>query len=136
MDTPPPFVARHPKACFLFLCWDGPDAPSLRARDLDGHLAHVERHWRDYVIAGPMREPGGEQLIGSMFLLLADTLDAAWDVMNADPYFRNNQYARIEAKHFTASIGQWIGGKIWSDADSIRHRAAGGPADQALSNER
>lgn len=123
----PPTVARHPLQCFVFACWDGPDAHALRARDLDGHLAHVERHWRDYIIAGPLRAPGGEVLIGSMFLVLAPTLEDAWTLMHGDPYIANGQYARIEAHHLTQSIGQWIGGKVWENAEFIRHRAAGGP---------
>jgi uncharacterized protein YciI len=131
MTIAPPTVARHRQPCFVFLCWDGPGAAALRQRDLDGHLAHVEAHWQSYVIAGPLREPGGEALIGSMFLVLADDIESAWAIMRADPYLNNGQYARVEAKHFTQSIGQWIGGKIWTDTQSIRHRAAGGPPDQS-----
>jgi uncharacterized protein len=128
-DALAPTVARHSSPCFVFLCWDGPDAPALRARDLDRHLAHVEAHWRAYVIAGPLRMPGEDGLSGSMFLVLAPDLDAAWAIMRGDPYITNCQYARIDVRHFTQSIGQWIGGKIWTDAESIRGRAAGGPPD-------
>jgi hypothetical protein len=111
------------------MCWDGPDAAALRLRDLDGHLAHVEKHWRNYVIAGPMREPGGERLIGSLLLVLAEDEAAAWAICRGDPYFTNGQFAEVQVKHFTQSIGLAIGGKIWESADAIRARAAGGPAD-------
>lgn len=132
MTSPPmscPTVPRADSPCFLFLCWDGHGSGPLRSRDLDGHLAHVETHWTRYVIAGPLRAPGEEALVGSMFLVLAPDLEDAWALMRGDPYVTNGQYARIEARHFTQSIGRAIGGKIWESADAIRARAAGGPAD-------
>jgi hypothetical protein len=124
-----PTVPRQVKPCFAVICWDGPDAEHLRARDLDGHLKHVERSWRRYVIAGPMREPGGEKLIGSLLLVLADSAEDALDVCRGDPYFTNGQFRSVEVRHFTQSIGLAIGGKIWDNADSIRARASGGPPD-------
>jgi uncharacterized protein YciI len=122
----PPTVPRPEGDCFLFACWDSPGSAPLRTRDLDGHLAHVEAHWRRYVVAGPMREPGGDALVGSLFLVLAPDVDAAWALMRGDPYVANGMYARIDVRHFTRSIGLAVGGKIWDSADAIRHRAAGG----------
>lgn len=132
MSTPPcPVAPRAEQPTFLVLCYDGPGAAELRARDLDGHLAHVEAHWRRYVVAGPLREPGGEALIGSMFVVYGDTAEEVDALMRQDPYVTNGQYARIETLHFTQSIGRAVGGKIWPSADAIRHRAAGGPPDGA-----
>lgn len=127
MIDPPPTVPRSALPCWAVFAWDGPDAPALRQRDLDGHLAHVEKHWRSYLIAGPMREPGEDRLIGSLLLILAETADAAWSICRGDPYFTNGQFKSVELKNFTQSIGQAIGGKIWADADALRSRAAGGP---------
>jgi uncharacterized protein YciI len=129
MTEPCPTVARGKTPCFVVVCLDGPEAAVLRARDLDGHLAHVEKHWRRYVTAGPLRQPGGEALIGSLFLVLGEHEADVMALMNLDPYMTNGQYASITLHHFTQSIGLFLGGKIWADADSIRHRAAGGPAD-------
>lgn len=127
MTDAPPTVPRSVTPCWAFMCWDGPDASYLRIRDLDAHLAHVEKHWRRYVVAGPMREPGGEKLIGSMLLILADTVEEAWSICRGDPYFTNGQFKTVDVKNFTQSIGQAIGGKIWDSADTLRARAAGGP---------
>jgi len=99
------------------------------AARLDAHLAHVEKNWRRYVIAGPLREPGGEKLIGSLLLVLADSADDAWDLCRDDPYFSNGQFRSVEVKHFTQSIGLAIGGKIWESAQSIGALASGGPPD-------
>lgn len=127
-DTPP-HVARHPQTCFLVTCEDDPAQTPLRVTHLEGHLEHVERHWRRYIMAGPLREPGGDRIVGSAFLVLADDLDAAKALMEADPYVSSPLYARVDYKEMTPSIGQFVGGKIWESRDSIRHRALGGPTD-------
>ena len=74
-----------------------------------------------------MREPGGEALVGSAFLVLADSLEDAKTLMEGDPYITCGMYETIDYKEFTNSIGLFIGGKIWESSDAIRHRAAGGP---------
>ncbi len=125
-DAAPPTVERMPGECFLVICRDGPNAKALRVEHLDGHLAHMEAHWRSYIVAGPMREPGETELEGSVFLVLADNLTDAKALMNQDPYISSDLYASVEYKAFTRSIGQYVGGKIWPSADAIRHLATGG----------
>ncbi len=125
MDQPCPTVARAEGACFLVVCEDGPDAATLRERDLGGHLAHVERHWRRYLVAGPMRAPGQQALSGSLFLVFADDEADARALMAGDPYITNGQYRSVRVFSFTPAIGQWLGGKIWEDVDSLRGHAAG-----------
>lgn len=129
MTDEAPTVPRAGQPCFAFVCRDGPDAAQLRVRDLDGHLLHVERNWRRYLVAGPLREPGGERLAGSLLLVFADSLEDAWDLCRGDPYFANGQFESVEVKHLTPSIGLAIGGKIWENTQSIRALAAGGPPD-------
>lgn len=125
----PPFVARLEKTCFLVICRDGPDSAEPRATHLKGHLDHVEKYWTRYVTAGPIREPGGEALVGSVFLVLADDLADARALMEGDPYITCGMYETITYNEFSNSIGQYIGGKIWESAEAIAHRAAGGPTE-------
>ena len=125
----PPFVPRLEQTCYLVICSDGPDSAEPRATHLKGHLDHVEKFWTRYVTAGPIREPGGEALVGSVFLVLADDLDDAKALMAGDPYITSGMYATITYNEFSNSIGQYIGGKIWESAEAIAHRAAGGPTD-------
>lgn len=124
----PPFVPRLEKTCYLVTCRDGPGSTELRATHLKGHLDHVEAHWTRYVTAGPIRDPGGEALVGSIFLVLADDLQDAETLMAGDPYITCGMYATITYHEFSNSVGQYIGGKIWESADAIAHRAAGGPS--------
>lgn len=125
--TSPPHVKKPEGTCYLVICHDGPGAAEFRALHLDGHLDHVERNWTRYITAGPFRDPGGEALIGSLFLVMGSTLDEVKALMAGDPYIACGMYASVDYKEFTNSIGQFIGGKIWESRDSIRHRAAGGP---------
>lgn len=124
----PRHVPRLDQTCYLVLCRDGPASAEPRKAHLEGHLAHVERHWQRYVTAGPLRQPGGEALIGSLFLVLADSLEDAETLMAGDPYITSGMYERVEYLEFTNSIGRFLGGKIWESAEAIAHRAAGGPA--------
>ena len=125
----PPFVPRLDQTCYLVICKDGSDSAGRRVEHLKGHLDHVEAHWTRYITAGPIREPGGEALVGSVFLVLADSLEDAKTLMNGDPYITCGMYETITYNEFSNSIGQCIGGKIWESAEAIAHRAAGGPMD-------
>lgn len=123
----PPHVPRLAQTCYLVICRDGPGSGDARKAHLAGHLAHVEANWRRYVTAGPIRNPGEEVLVGSVFLVLADTLDDAKTLMAGDPYVTCGMYDSIDYAEFTNSIGRFIGGKIWESAEAIAHLAAGGP---------
>jgi uncharacterized protein YciI len=121
----PPVVPRPAQTCFAFTCFDGPEAPSLRVRDLEGHLAHIEANWERYLIAGPARDPEQPTINGSILLVFADSLDEAWSLMRGDPYFNNGQFARIDVRQFSPAVGLAIGGKTWTDVESVRPLAAG-----------
>lgn len=125
----PPYVPRLDKTCYLVICRDGPDSAGPRAAHLKGHLDHVEKYWTRYVTAGPIREPGGDALVGSVFLVLADSLAEAKTLMEGDPYITSGMYETITYNELSNSVGQFIGGKIWESAEAIAHRAAGGPSE-------
>lgn len=124
-----PTVPRPEQRCFLIIARDIADAEraaQLRSAHLDGHLAHVEAHWRRYINAGPIRNPGETRLIGSTFLVFADSEADARAFASGDPYFSCGLYETVEIFEQTVSIGQYLGGKIWESADAIRAKAAGG----------
>jgi uncharacterized protein len=122
----PPVVARQIQPTFLFVCKDGPDAFALRQEHLAGHLKHVEDHWQSYVTAGPLKEPGKTAIGGSAFIVMAETVEAAWALMKGDPYISSGMYATIEVHDMTMSIGVYPGGKIWESFEAIAARANGG----------
>ena len=118
---------RLEQPCFLVICRDGENSAQKRTQFLKGHLDHVEKNWEKYVTAGPVRIPGSEPLVGSVFLVLADTLNEAKALMEGDPYIASGMYETIEYLEFTNSVGRFIGGKIWESAEAVVERAAGGP---------
>ena len=125
----PPCVPRPAQKCYLVTCLDKPGTAKLRSEHLAGHLAHVEKHWQRYLTAGPIRNPGEEPLIGSVFLVFADSLPDCKSLMEGDPYLTCGMYETIKYNELTNSVGQFLGGKIWEDVDSLAHRALGGPTE-------
>jgi uncharacterized protein len=121
-----PTIPRQAKPTFLFVCKDGPDAPTLRVTHLQGHLTHVEKNWESYVTAGPLKVPGSTTICGSVFLVIAEDIDAAWALMEGDPYMTSDLYATVEVHDMTMSIGVYPGGKIWDSYEAIAARANGG----------
>ncbi len=119
-----PTVDRIDGEVFLVLAFDGPDTAATRDEALDGHLEYVEQRCEDYLICGPLREPGGTDLIGSFFLLVADDEDQARELVSGDPYVRSGMYAEIRVLSATASAGRLMGGVIWESADAIRAATA------------
>lgn len=128
-SNPPPFVPRPAKKCYLVTCLDKPETAHLRSEHLAGHLEHVEKNWQRYLTAGPIRNPGEEPLIGSIFLVFADSLSECKNLMDGDPYLTCGMYETVTYNELTNSIGQFLGGKIWENVESLAHRAAGGPSD-------
>lgn len=122
MTDSPPVVQRQQDKCFLVICRDGADSAVFRKQHLEGHLSHVEKHWRSYVTAGPTRTPGQDEITGSVFLVLSKNLDTAKALMNGDPYITSGMYKTIEYLDFTNSIGLFPGGKIWESVEAIRHK--------------
>lgn len=112
-------VAKLPSQTYMFICTDGPDTAPLRQEHLFGHLDHIEANNNAYRVAGPFHDDASGKIIGSFFLVKADTKEAAWAVMNGDPYISSNMYASVTCQHFMPACGDWMGGVIW-DQDEIR----------------
>jgi len=117
-------VPRIDGEVFLVLCYDGDGSAELRERELDDHLAYVEKHMDDYLVCGPLREPGDPKLIGSFFLVVAESAAAAEAIVSADPYVDCGMYAEIVVKATTPAGGRFMGGVIWESADAIRDKAS------------
>jgi uncharacterized protein len=78
------------------------------------------------VTAGPLKTPGQTQINGSAFIVIAETLEAAWTLMKGDPYVTSGLYRDIVVHDMTMSIGLYPGGKIWESFEAVAHRANGG----------
>jgi len=119
-----PTVPRIDSDVFLVLCYDSEGSAEIRERELDGHLEYVERHTDEYLVAGPLREPGEAPLVGSFFLVAAADADAARAIVSADPYVKSGMYREITVKAAVPAGGRFMGGVIWESADAIRDKAS------------
>ncbi|MEO1247014.1 MAG: YciI family protein [Pseudomonadota bacterium] len=119
-----PTVPRIDGAVFLVLAYDGLGSEAARDAELEAHLDYVERHYERYLVCGPLRNPGEEPLIGSFFLVQADTADDAEALVSGDPYVKSGMYAEIRVQEATAAGGRFMGGVIWESAEAIRAAAS------------
>jgi len=122
MPIAPPKVERMEKTVFSVICEDGPEGERLRDVHLGGHLKYVEDNHDRYLVAGPMRMPGEQSLIASMFLIFAETLKEAEKFMQGDPYISEGIYETITYREISPACGQWMGGVIWDDIETIRKK--------------
>ena len=115
--TKAPRVPKRAQPTFLVTCMDGPDTPPLRNEHLFGHLDHIEANNADYLVAGPIRDAADGPIVGSVFLIPADSAEDAVAKMQGDPYIASGMYASITAHHFVPACGEWMGGVIWDQAE-------------------
>ena len=114
-----PRVAKLPTPTYMFICTDGPKTAPYRQEHLFGHLDHIEANNEAYRVAGPFRDDVNGKILGSFFLVKADTKEAAWEIMKGDPYISSDMYETVTCQHFSPACGEWMGGVIW-DQDEIR----------------
>lgn len=119
-----PTVPRIDSDVFLVLCYDGEGSAEIRERELDGHLEYVEKHTDQYLVAGPLREPGTTPLIGSFFLVAAANADEARSIVSSDPYVRSGMYREIIVQAAVPAGGRFMGGVIWDSAEALRGKAS------------
>ncbi len=119
-----PTVPRIDGPVFLVLAYDGPGSAAVRDEELEAHLDYVEHNHERYLVCGPLRNPGEEPLIGSFFLVQADTAEDAEALVAGDPYVRSGMYADIRVHEATAAGGRFMGGVIWESAEAIRAAAS------------
>jgi len=85
---------------FVLFCEDKPDAEALRLETREAHLAYVATQ-RDMIsLAGPMLSDDGEHMLGSMFIIEADSIDAVRSLNAGDPYTRAGLFGRVTIHAF------------------------------------
>lgn len=114
-------VSKLPKDTFMFTCLDGPKTGPKRLEHLEGHLVHIENNNEKYRVAGPMRKATGGDIVGSFFLVEAETEDEAWAIMKGDPYIESGMYASVTVHQVTPACGAWMGGVIWDREELIQN---------------
>jgi uncharacterized protein YciI len=89
---------------FVMLCEDKTDSEALRLSTREAHLAYIGEHIAMIKLAGPMLSEDGEHMVGSVFILEADSR-AAVDALNAnDPYTHAGLFGKVTIKPFRQSV--------------------------------
>jgi len=67
------------------------------------HRAYVESddlHGVNVVLSGPLQSPDGETMIGSLFIIAAETQEAVEAFVKADPFHTNGVWDQINISRF------------------------------------
>lgn len=96
---------------YAFFCLDADNSAALRDKLLKEHLAHIEAHISDFAVAGPLKD--GEQTIGSLVVIKAETEAEARGKFEADPYFAAGVWKTVQSSRFLGVAGDWVGGIAW-----------------------
>lgn len=96
-----------------YACWcrDGAEGAAVRAQHTPAHLAHVEAHIDQYVVAGPLKD--GDATIGSLIVVKAASREEARAFLELDPYAQHGAWASVEIDEFRGVAGDWVGGAAW-----------------------
>jgi len=83
---------------FVIIGHDARDAKDKRPLHRPAHLAHLEPLDRagKVVLAGPLTDGAG-----SLIVVEAESLAAAWDLAGRDPYVANGVFEHVEVHPFT-----------------------------------
>jgi len=88
---------------YIFYGTDKPNTLELRKQTRQAHLDWVADN--KIILAGP-RLDENEEMIGSLLVLEAESLDAAIEIFNSDPYAQAGLFASTEI-----SPWKWVIGK-------------------------
>ena len=92
---------------------DGDDVDDLRKEHMAGHLAHIESIVDHIAMAGPLKDPSGEHIVGSMLVYRTDDLDQAKAWLEGDPYARCGIWETVEWSRLVLAAGTLAGGVTW-----------------------
>jgi len=100
--TGPPAVHsnKDPTVHYIIHCLDRPDALPTRLESYAAHRAFLAAPPVRIVISGPLLGEDNETMIGSCFLIEADSLAAARAFNAADPFAAAGVWERVEIHPF------------------------------------
>ena len=84
---------------------DGPDSPKIRAATRDDHFQYLDDHEDVLVLGGAMLGEDGKTRTGSVLIINVDSLEAARDFSENEPFRRAGLFERVEINRMRR--GQW-----------------------------
>jgi uncharacterized protein YciI len=90
---------------FTAMCHDKPDHLAVRLATRDAHVAWLKSLAPRVRIAGPFLDETGEIMQGSIVVIEADDLAAAWATFAEDPYAAAGLFADVEIRPWRWVVG-------------------------------
>jgi len=91
---------------FIVHCLDAPDVLPRRLEHYEAHKAYLSTAPVRILVSGPLMSDDGETMIGSLFLIEAET-KAAVEAFNAgDPFRRAGIWAEVRIHRFLKRVDQ------------------------------
>ncbi|MDB5743693.1 MAG: hypothetical protein JWR68_2008 [Polaromonas sp.] len=86
---------------YIIHCLDKAGALPVRLAHYDAHKAYLAQPAVDIVVSGPLLAPDGETMIGSFFLVEADSMAKVQSFHREDPFFAAGIWERAEIHPFS-----------------------------------
>jgi uncharacterized protein YciI len=100
----------------LFNCLDNDNQQQRRLNSLKAHLDWVEHNMGSIKVAGPQLSEQTNTIVGSMYILEAESIEQAFQLLKSDPYHKADIWQKILITEFKDYAGTWVGGKNWPNA--------------------
>ena len=87
---------------FVAILTDKPGTQELRAENMAAHMAFIASNVGRIVLAGAMREDLDGPARGGLWVIEADSKEAAEAIIHDDPFFKAGMRGTVELYHWNA----------------------------------
>ena len=83
---------------------DKADSQELRKKHLDAHLSWLDQQRRPILVAGSLREKPDSNPVGGLWVVEADSKDAARELFQTDPFWIHGMRQSVEILHWSKAF--------------------------------
>lgn len=89
---------------YIIHCLDKPDSVAMRRENYEAHKAYLASATIKMIISGPLLADDEETMIGSCFLIEADSLKDVEAFNRADPFYKVDLWEQISIRPFNKRV--------------------------------
>ena len=90
---------------YALIGYDKPNGLAQRIEHRPDHLAHLDALGNKVVLAGPFLAENGD-MIGSIVVIEAETLDSAREIFSRDPFMAGNLFDSVTIKPWRLGVNK------------------------------